>query len=63
MGNTVVIGTTFVDLKGFAKYKYNPQGRNLGEVKIVHGGVGRNVVENFTNVGCVRHEFGFPGSI
>lgn len=51
MGNTVVIGTTFVDLKGFSKNKYDPQGRNLGEVKIVHGGVGRNVVENFANVG------------
>lgn len=51
MGNTVVIGTTFVDLKGFSNVKYDPQGRNLGEVKIVHGGVGRNVVENFANVG------------
>lgn len=51
MGNTVVIGTTFVDLKGFSHHKYDPLGRNLGEVKIVHGGVGRNVVENFANVG------------
>lgn len=51
MGNIVVIGTTFVDLKGFAESKYNPQGRNLGDVKIVHGGVGRNVAENIANVG------------
>lgn len=51
MGNTIVIGTTFVDLKGFSRAKYDPAGRNLGEVKIVHGGVGRNVVENFANVG------------
>ena len=51
MGNTVVIGCTFVDLKGFPFNKYDPQGRNLGEVKIVHGGVGRNVAENFANVG------------
>lgn len=51
MGNTVVIGTTFVDLKGYPFNKYDPQGRNPGEVKIVHGGVGRNVVENFANVG------------
>ena len=51
MGHTAVIGTTFVDLKGFARNTYDPQGRNLGEVKIVHGGVGRNVVENFANVG------------
>ncbi len=51
MGNTVVIGTTFVDLKGFPYHQYDPQGRNPGEVKIVQGGVGRNVAENFANVG------------
>ena len=51
MGNTVVIGTTFVDVKGFPNHTYDPKGRNPGEVKIVHGGVGRNVVENFANVG------------
>ena len=51
MGRTIVIGTAFVDLKGFADSKYDPKGRNLGSIKIVHGGVGRNVVENFANVG------------
>ena len=51
MKPTVVIGTTFVDVKGFSKDRYDPQGRNLGEVKFVHGGVGRNVVEDFANVG------------
>ncbi len=51
MGNTVVIGVTFVDIKGFPYAKYNPAGRNLGSVKVVHGGVSRNVVENFANVG------------
>ncbi len=51
MSPTVVVGTTFVDIKGFAQNHYDPQGRNLGEVKFVHGGVGRNVVENFANVG------------
>ncbi len=51
MKPTVVIGTTFVDIKGFSKDSYDPQGRNLGEVKFVHGGVGRNVVEDFANVG------------
>ena len=51
MGNTVVIGTVYVDLKGFASRKYDPYGRNVGDVKIFHGGVGRNVVENFANVG------------
>ena len=51
MANTVVIGVTFVDVKGFPFGKYNPAGRNLGSVKIVHGGVSRNVVEDFANVG------------
>ena len=51
MTNTAVIGVAFTDVKGFAKSKYDPQGRNLGEIKIVHGGVCRNVVENFANVG------------
>ena len=51
MEKTVVIGTAFVDLKGFAKNKYDPRGRNPGEIKTVHGGVGRNVAENFANVG------------
>ena len=51
MANTVVVGVTFVDIKGFPNEKYNPQGRNLGSVRIVHGGVSRNVVEDFANVG------------
>ncbi len=51
MKKTVVIGTTFVDVKGFPFNTYDPQGRNLGSIRIVHGGVGRNVVENFANVG------------
>lgn len=46
-----VIGTNFIDCKGFAKQKYNPLGRNLGIVKFVHGGVGRNVAENLANLG------------
>lgn len=51
MSGTIVIGTTFVDIKGFSKGRYDPRGRNLGTIRIVHGGVGRNVVENFANVG------------
>ncbi len=51
MGSTVVVGVTFVDIKGFSNAKYNPQGRNLGSVQIVHGGVSRNVVEDFANAG------------
>lgn len=51
MANTVVVGVTFVDIKGFPFDRYNPAGRNLGNVQVVHGGVSRNVVENFANVG------------
>lgn len=51
MINVAVIGTIFVDCKGFARQIYNPLGRNLGEIKFVHGGVGRNVVENLANLG------------
>ena len=46
----VVIGTVFVDIKGFPDDLYIPEGRNAGRVKIVHGGVGRNVAEDIANV-------------
>ncbi len=49
--STAVIGTTFVDVKGFPFGVYDPRGRNLGSVITVHGGVGRNVAENFANSG------------
>ncbi|NHN28870.1 PfkB family carbohydrate kinase [Paenibacillus agricola] len=45
-----IIGTVFVDCKGFAKQAYLPQGRNLGSIEFVHGGVGRNVVENMARL-------------
>ena len=51
MGDIIVIGTAFVDVKGFARDSYDPAGRNLGSVEVVHGGVGRNVAENLANVG------------
>ena len=46
----VVVGNVFVDIKGFPDNKYIPAGRNAGTVEIVHGGVGRNVVEDIANV-------------
>lgn len=46
----VVIGTVFVDIKGFPDDLYIPEGRNAGRVGIVHGGVGRNVAEDIANV-------------
>ena len=52
MKHTYVIGTAFVDVKGFPKGSYDPKGRNVGDIKFVHGGVGRNVAENFANVGA-----------
>ena len=46
----VVVGNVFVDIKGFPEDVYIPAGRNAGDVKTVHGGVGRNVVEDIANV-------------
>ena len=46
----VVVGNVFVDIKGFPDAKYIPAGRNAGWVEFVHGGVGRNVVEDIANV-------------
>lgn len=46
----VVIGATFIDLKGYPFAQYIPNGRNAGRVIQVHGGVCRNVVEDIANV-------------
>lgn len=46
----VIVGTTFVDIKGFPFNNYIPAGRNAGAVEIVHGGVGRNVAEDIANM-------------
>ena len=46
----VVIGSAFVDIKGFPFDTYIPDGRNAGRVEYVHGGVARNVVEDIANV-------------
>ena len=46
----VVIGATFMDVKGYPLAQYIPGGRNVGRVVQVHGGVGRNVVEDIANV-------------
>ena len=45
----VVIGATFVDIKGFPEDAYIPTGRNVGRVEYLHGGVARNVVEDIAN--------------
>lgn len=46
----VVIGASFVDVKGYPLAQYIPGGRNVGSVVQVHGGVARNVVEDIANV-------------
>lgn len=46
----VVIGTVFVDVKGFPEDTYIPNGRNAGRVEYVQGGVARNVVEDIANL-------------
>ena len=46
----VVIGTAFVDIKGFPNDAYIPDGRNVGRVVYIHGGVARNVAEDIANL-------------
>ena len=46
----VVIGATFVDIKGYPFSQYIPAGRNAGRVFEVHGGVCRNVAEDIANI-------------
>jgi len=46
----VVMGATFVDIKGFPFDAYIPNGRNAGKIEYVHGGVARNVVEDIANI-------------
>jgi len=46
----VVIGATFVDIKGYPAAQFIAGGRNAGRVLQVHGGVSRNVAEDIANV-------------
>ena len=50
MAGTAIIGTVFVDIKGYPEDVYQPTGRNIGIVKLIPGGVSRNVAENFGNL-------------
>ncbi len=47
----LVVGAVFVDVKGFARDRYKPEDRNVGDVQVVAGGVSRNVAENLTRLG------------
>ena len=46
-----VIGSVFVDIKGYPSCSFIPGGRNTGRVKYMHGGVCRNVAEDLGNMG------------
>ena len=47
----LVIGAVFMDVKGFARGRYMPLERNVGDVQVTEGGVCRNVVENLVRLG------------
>ncbi len=47
----VVVGSVFVDIKGYPLGAYIPGGRNAGTVETVHGGVARNIAEDIANMG------------
>ena len=47
---TVVIGDVFIDEKGYSTAPFIPWGRNAGVIQQIHGGVGRNVVEDIANI-------------
>lgn len=47
----VVVGSVFVDIKGFPHDRYIPDGRNAGYIEYRHGGVSRNVAEDIANIG------------
>ncbi len=46
-----VIGSVFVDIKGYPNGEFVPTGRNAGHIIQVHGGVSRNVAENIGRAG------------
>ena len=46
-----VIGSVFVDIKGFPDGLFIPKGRNAGHILQVHGGVIRNVAEDIGRAG------------
>ena len=46
----VVIGSIFVDIKGYPMGEFVATGRNVGYVVTKHGGVSRNVAEDIANV-------------
>jgi pseudouridine kinase len=48
----LVIGTVFVDIKGYPFGQYHPADRNVGEVKTMNGGVGHNIAIDCAKCGA-----------
>lgn len=46
-----VIGTTFVDIKGYPLGRFVPTGRNAGRMQQFYGGVSRNIAEDIAHYG------------
>lgn len=46
----IVLGATFVDIKGYPTDVFIPTGRNMGKTEQVHGGVSRNIAEDIGNL-------------
>lgn len=55
-----VIGTVFVDVKGYANAKINCDTKNVGNIEFANGGVGRNVAEA---IGRAGGEVSFVSSV
>lgn len=51
MSSTAVFGAVFVDIKGYPVGRYVADGRNIGSIQYIHGGVSRNVAENLAHLG------------
>lgn len=47
----VVIGTIFMDIKGYPEEPFYPTGRNKGRIEYIFGGVARNVAEDLAGLG------------
>lgn len=46
-----VIGTIYMDIKGYPETPFYPTGRNKGRIEYQYGGVGRNVAEDLAGLG------------
>jgi len=46
-----VIGTIYLDIKGYPEGVFDPRGRNAGSIIEFHGGVGRNIAEDIGSIG------------